>query len=323
MEEKTIVTTHKYHFVPWVVLLVIAILVWAFLFVHARPHKDYTGYYIYCINAAETKMTYEKYSPKNKKGEALIKELLHNLQKEPSDVSMKKAIPANVSVDDFIIDNNGDLTLYLDAAYGNYSGVNEILRRAAIVKTLCQSKDVRAVQFYVAGQPLTDSNMNSIGYMTAGSFIDNTDSGSTYRQTATVNMYFASRKGDKLVEVPVEITYDATIPLEQPVIEQLLKGPSTIDGVSSKDIQATIPKDTILNKVTLKEHTCYVDFSEQFLNKPDGITAEVAIYSVVNTLIELPDITKVQFSINGKQELFYNDSMPFGDVFTRNLDLVQ
>lgn len=236
---------------------------------------------------------------------------------------MKKAIPDNVSVDDFVIDNNGDLTLYLDAAYGNYSGVNEILRRAAIVKTLCQSKDVRAVQFYVAGQPLTDSNMNSIGYMTAGSFIDNTDSGSTYRQTATVNMYFASRKGDKLVEVPVEITYDATIPLEQLVIEQLLKGPSTIDGVSSKDIQATIPKDTILNKVTMKEHTCYVDFSEQFLNKPDGITAEVAIYSVVNTLIELPDITKVQFSINGKQELFYNDSMPFGDVFTRNLDLVQ
>ena len=52
MEEKTIVTTHKYHFVPWVVLLVIAILVWAFLFVHARPHKEYTGYYIYCINAA-------------------------------------------------------------------------------------------------------------------------------------------------------------------------------------------------------------------------------------------------------------------------------
>jgi hypothetical protein len=46
VEEKTIVTTHKYHFVPWVVLLVIAILVWAFLFVHARPHKDYTGYYI-------------------------------------------------------------------------------------------------------------------------------------------------------------------------------------------------------------------------------------------------------------------------------------
>lgn len=323
MEEKTIVTTHKYHFVPWVVLLVIAILVWAFLFVHARPHKDYTGYYIYCINAAETKVTYEKYAPKNKKGETLIKELLHNLQKEPSDVSMKKAIPDNVSVDDFVIDNNGDLTLYLDAAYGNYSGVNEILRRAAIVKTLCQSKDVRAVQFYVAGQPLTDSNMNSIGYMTAGSFIDNTDSGSTYRQTATVNMYFASRKGDKLVEVPVEITYDATIPLEQLVIEQLLKGPSTIDGVSSKDIQATIPKDTILNKVTMKEHTCYVDFSEQFLNKPDGITAEVAIYSVVNTLIELPDITKVQFSINGKQELFYNDSMPFEDVFTRNLDLVQ
>ena len=150
------------------------------------------------------------------------------------------------------------------------------------LKLLCQSKDVRAVQFYVAGQPLTDSNMNSIGYMTAGSFIDNTDSGSTYRQTATVNMYFASRKGDKLVEVPVEITYDATIPFRARFVSRTASKGTINDqhGVSSKDIQATIPKDTILNKVTLKEHTCYVDFSEQFSNERDGITAEVAIYSV-------------------------------------------
>lgn len=85
--------------------------------------------------------------------------------------------------------------------------------------------------------------------MTAESFIDNTDSGSKYRQTATVNMYFASRKGDKLVEVPVEITYDATIPLEQLVIEQLLKGPSTIDGVSSKDIRQQFLRIRSLTKL--------------------------------------------------------------------------
>ena len=93
MEEKTIVTTHKYHFVHGSRSCDRYILVWAFLFVHARPHKDYTGYYICCIkNAAETKVTYEKYAPKNKKGETLIKELLHNLQKEPTAMSMKKKL---------------------------------------------------------------------------------------------------------------------------------------------------------------------------------------------------------------------------------------
>lgn len=82
------------------------------------------------------------------------------------------------------------MSLYFNAAYGNYTGVAEILRRAAIVKTLSQIKGIRGVQFYVSGQPLTDSNMEPIGIMTSNSFIDNTGSIGDYKQKTTLNVYF-------------------------------------------------------------------------------------------------------------------------------------
>lgn len=323
MDENRQMPLSKWGYMMPLVLLLLVIVVGVIFFSCGKKGEEYNGYYIYCVDASDTKVVYEQYSPNAEKGTKLVREFLAQMQEEPADISMKKAIPDNVSVDEFTLQEGGELTLYLDAAYGNYSGVTEIIRRAAIVKTLCQIPEVDAVQFYVAGQPLTNSNSETIGFMTADTFIDNTGGETVYQQKATFTIYFASADGNKLVDVPVEITYDATIPLEQLAIEQLMKGPDTIDGVEKRELKSTFPDHVILNKVTVKEHTCYVDFSEEFLQKPDGISPEVAVYSVVNTLIELPDVNKVQFSINGEQVLLYNDTLHFGEVFSRNLDLVQ
>ena len=263
--------------------------------------EDYKGYYIFGLDANETKVAYEKYTPVSKNTEELVEEFLNKMSDKPEE---------------------GSLSIYFNSSYGNYTGVPEILRRAAIVKTLCQVPGVEDVQFYVAGQPLTTSNMEAVGIMTASQFIDNTGGETSYKQNATLNMYFSDYKGTALVEVPVEITYDATIPLEQLAIEQLMKGPYSIEGINKKSVLPTIPAGTRLNNVTIKENTCYVDFSSDFLNKRKSVTSDVAIYSVVNTLVELPAINKVQFSIDGGQVLEYSDSVGFGEPFERNLDLV-
>ncbi len=284
--------------------------------------EDYKGYYIFGLDANETKVTYEKYTPVSKDTEELVEEFLNKMSDKPEDVYMKKAVPDDVIIDNYVISEEGSLSIYFNSSYGNYTGVPEILRRAAIVKTLCQVPGVEDVQFYVAGQPLTTSNMEAVGIMTASQFIDNTGGETSYKQNATLNMYFSDYKGTALVEVPVEITYDATIPLEQLAIEQLMKGPYSIEGINKKSVLPTIPDGTRLNKVTVKENTCYVDFSSDFLNKRKSVTSDVAIYSVVNTLVELPAINKVQFSIDGGQVLEYSDSTGFGEPFERNLDLV-
>lgn len=284
--------------------------------------EDYKGYYIFGLDANETKVAYEKYTPVSKNTEELVEEFLNKMSDKPEDVYMKKAVPDDVTIDNYVISEEGSLSIYFNSSYGNYTGVPEILRRAAIVKTLCQVPGVEDVQFYVAGQPLTTSNMEAVGIMTASQFIDNTGGETSYKQNATLNMYFSDYKGTALVEVPVEITYDATIPLEQLAIEQLMKGPYSIEGINKKSVLPTIPAGTRLNNVTIKENTCYVDFSSDFLNKRKSVTSDVAIYSVVNTLVELPAINKVQFSIDGGQVLEYSDSVGFGEPFERNLDLV-
>lgn len=284
--------------------------------------EEYTGYYVFYPDANDSKVGYEPYSPQKKKRDDLVEEFLQRLQSEPSDISLRRALPDHVVIDEYLFDEEGMLTLYLSSGYSNLSGVPEILRRAAIVKTLCQIRDVNGVQFYVAGQPLTDSNLNSVGYMTADTFIDNTGGETTYKQQATLNMYFSDKTGRSLREVPVDITYDATIPLEQLAIEQLINGPYSIEGVDKKTVRPTLPEGTQLNKITVNENTCYIDLSDDFLEKRVEISAEATIYSVVNTLVELSGINKVQFSINGEQVLVYNDTIDFGSPFERNLDIV-
>lgn len=287
-----------------------------------KKEQEYTGYYIFCPDANEMKVGYEKYTPKAKDALELVEEFLKEMKGEPEDISLKKALPDEARVDEYILED-GLLTLYFSSGYGKLEGVAEILRRAAIVKTLCQIDGVDSVQFYVAGQPLTDSNLDAIGYMTEDSFIDNTGGETTYKQKATLNMYFSDNTGLSLVKVPVDITYDATIPLEQLAIEQLINGPDSIDGMDQENIYPTIPVGTQLNKISVKESICYIDFSAAFLKKRTMISAEATIYSVVNTLAELSDINKVQFSINGEQVLLYNDTIDFGSAFERNLDIVK
>ena len=87
----------------------------------------------------------------------------------------------------------------------------------------------------------------------------------------------------------------------------------------------TIPEGTTLLNVTTKEGICYVDFNEKFLEKIPEITNETAIYSVVNSLMELPkrNISKVQFLINGEVVPTYREGFAFDGYFERNLSLIK
>ena len=153
--------------------------------------------------------------------------------------------------------------------------------------------------------------------MTAENFIDNTGGETKYKQNAKISLFFANEAGKKLVESNIIVSYNGTIPMVQLIVEQLIAGPL------SDTKYPTIPSGTKLVKATVKEGICYVDFNEKFLDKIDGITDEVAIYSVVNSLVEMPTINKVQFKINGELRKIYGESTKFDGMFERNLDVVE
>ncbi|MFW5672585.1 MAG: GerMN domain-containing protein, partial [Acetivibrio ethanolgignens] len=184
--------------------------------------------YLYYLNNAENQLVAEEYKVKtdDKDTQGQIGEYLEALMKvAPQNRSYKKAVPESVIITQVGAVENEQLTLSFNSEYKKLSVTQEILCRAAIVKTLCQVENVTYVSFLVDGQPLKDSLDKPIGFMTAEDFIDNTGGETKFEQNAIVTLYFSDKTGEQLVETRVKIRYDGAVPIEQLVIEQLVKGP--------------------------------------------------------------------------------------------------
>ena len=65
-----------------------------------------------------------------------------------------------------------------------------------------------------------------------------------------------------------------------------------------------------------------MNLDENFLVQPYNVSGEVTIYSIVNSLAELPNVNKVQFSINGSTDVMYREKISLTTVFERNLEVV-
>ena len=66
-----------------------------------------------------------------------------------------------------------------------------------------------------------------------------------------------------------------------------------------------------------------MDLDNTFLTQLYNVTSDVTIYSITNSLVELPNINKVQMSIDGDSTVNYKENTSFSTVFERNLELVE
>jgi len=271
--------------------------------------KDEKEYQVYYIDSKSSGIVSEGYVPLGTTKEQLVNELLGVIQEDSTNVLYKKAIPEGVTIMGYkIVDEQ--LVLNFDTKYSELKGIPEVLCRATIVKTLCQIPGIDFVLFNVNDQPLIDSNGIQIGLMTAEFFIENTSAETNYK----VTLYFANETGDLLKKTSRNIFYTGTSSIEELVINQIINGPT------ESGLYATVPVGTTLLNVSTKESICYVDLNEKFLEKLTDISDDVAIYSIVNSLVELPGINKVQFRINGQTaETFQNTNL--GVLFERNLTI--
>lgn len=224
-----------------------------------------------------------------------------------------------IDVRDFQIKER-QLSLYFSSAYKNFTGIDEVLLRAAIVKTLCQVDGVEYVEFFVDEEPLSVDG-ETVGVMSRLSFLDSIG-GAGYTQDKYVTLYFSDVSGAGMKEVTSKLTHDMTVPLARLLVEQLLEGPEELTDVNTSELRQTIPDGTTLNSLTIRDNVCYLDFSKEFDNVQAEVKSEIVIYSIVNTLCELSDVNKVQFMIDGEQQETYGDTKNFNVPFERNLDLV-
>lgn len=276
-----------------------------------KDNSDASEVQIYYVDSKTSALVSEEYKLISKEQKEQIEELLYMLKLSPENLLYKSALTEAVTVKEFFFNDDGSLTIDFNSGYSELKGIPEILCRAAIVKTLSQIGGVEFIQFSENGQSLIDSNNKSIGLMTKDDFVDSTGT------ETKVKLYYVNEEGSALVEYVKDITYTGTGSLEELVLQELIDGPEQIG------MKRTIPEGTKLLKVEMKEGICYVDFDEKFMEKLPEISDNIIIYSVVNTLVELPYIDKVQFLINDEVVKTFGDGTTFDVMFERNLSMLE
>lgn len=281
-----------------------------------EEQQEEAAYRIYYVNKGETAVVFEGYEPAGTTTEELLEEFLGKLMETPENTEFRRVIPEGVQLLEYTLEN-GQLYLYFDAAYLQMGKVSEVLLRAAVVRTVCQLQGVDYVAFFVDGQSLLDTNQRPVGLMNAELFVENTGEQINSYNSVTLNLYFANASGDKLVKERDTFHYSSNMSLEKLVVEQLIQGPV------SDYTYPCIPQETKLLSISTKDGICYVNLDGGFLAQGYDVAEAVPVYAIVNSLVELQNVNKVQILINGETPKVYREKISFETIFERNMDLVE
>lgn len=109
-----------------------------------------------------------------------------------------------------------------------------------------------------------------------------------------VILYYPNKEMEHLVP-EIRVVSLSNEKTEEIAVNELLK------GTEEKGLKSIIPKDTEILSLDIVEDIAYISFSSELLDKDYEEEEEAfIIYSIVNTLTNIPTINKVQILIDGK-----------------------
>ena len=316
-QKKKIVHSLFFHAL-WAVLLTLVLL--SGMTGCAREEKEDSGLLLYYLNEDLSSLNTLSYLMEDGKSKAdlspqeMADDMLEQLATPSGDVRSIAPIQ-NFTVTGTTL-QNGTLTVFLSSDYEELETVREILTRAALVNTLCQIDGVDSVSFLCGDHPLTNEDGSVVTAMNSDMFIFNSGKEIMNYEKVRLHLYFANEDGDQLVDTYRNVVYNSNISMERLVVEQVLKGPN------SDVVFPTLNPAAKVLSVTTRDGVCYVNLDQAFLTEPYGVTSQVAIYSLVNSLTELSSVSAVQITIEGKTGKAFMDSS-LSSAFERNLSVVR
>ena len=245
-------------------------------------------------------------------GEEQLEELLECLSANPDKLEYRAPLSLGFQILGKNLENER-IQIDVDKAYKELPAITEVLVRAAITRTLTQLPDISYVSITVEGEQLFDSMDNQVGWMSADQFIDNDGNEINTYELAKIKLYFADESGTSLIAANREKHYSTNTPMERFVVEELIAGPTgQVEGL----YPSINPSTKIVNVMT-KDGICYVNLDENFLTVVNNVSTDLSIYAIVNSLVELSNINRVQILINGEVPASFSAAS-----YERNLDIV-
>lgn len=287
------------------------------LFGCGEAEKEQTsGMFVYFINKAGDDLNKEEYRVKSDNANSQITDLLDALSKDGDDKGDKAAVPENVIVNGFKLEN-GIITVDFNSEYNQLENQREVMCRAAVVLTLIQINAVDGIEFTVEDKPYEKVAGSRMGIMNASSFVSMLRGGDDQFARADFLLYFGNDEGAKLKKYELKNANYGNKSKEEFIVRKLISGPDK-DGYT-----ATLNKNVRLRSVSTSNNICYVDFDDSFLRERSGVLDEVCIYSIVNSLCELNDIHEVQITVNRDSDIMYHKKISLSEPLIRNLDIVE
>lgn len=281
-----------------------------------EKNSDLDKYEIYFSNSDSTGLITQSFTKNASDMSEEIDEVLYYLSVPSEKLKYKNSVGRSFDVISYTVIEN-QIVLNLSDDYLLLSDMDEVLSRASIVRSLGQIDGISGVSFLINNSPLLDNLGNPIGVMKPEMFIVNAGKEINAYDEADLILYFADKSGQTLNQVTRHIVFNTNIALEKQVIEELIKGPNESDRCVE-----TINPETKVISTTVTDGTCYVSLDSTFLQQYGVSSPEVTVYSIVNSLIELPGINKVQISIDANNSIVFREVIPLSTIFERNLDIV-
>ncbi len=274
-------------------------------------------YTVYYINSAGTRLLEQSYDPDAQTFEEMMDELWEQLVTPPA--GYLSVVPADVVFNGY---ERGIDALRIDFSkeYYNMSNTQEVLLRAAVVKTFSQVPGVAKVMITVEKEQLKDLEGEPVPAMDANSFIDTKEGGINSYQYATLELYFPSEEGNLLGREMRNLHYSSNMVLERVVVEQLIKGPE------EKDLYPLFSGDVRIQNLYIQKGICTILFNAAANQQPAEHTPdpEAALYAIVNSICATcDDITGVRFEIEENESGKFRDEVDLGQVFEMDRSYIE
>ncbi len=296
-------------------ITLILLVLCLFLSACGKKGADKRGIRIYYLNKGDYGIQEQEYVPEADDRDRIIEELIAKLSIQPKEMTLRAPIT------DFRLlssETKGTIvTLNFSSEYYDLSAVEEVLTRTAVINTLCSFVEVEGVYFMVEGEAFHDADGEEPGIMEPSRFIYNSYTEMRNYERVRLHLYFANETGDRLVDAYRTVVYNSNMPLERVVLEQVIQGPN------GNFAFPTVNSSTKVINVTTRDRRCYVNLNSEFLNGQQGVLAQTAIYSIVNSLCELPSIESVQLSVDGNTDAIFMESISLTGSFSRNEEIIE
>ncbi|MCH5212876.1 MAG: GerMN domain-containing protein [Oscillospiraceae bacterium] len=300
--------------IPAALILLVIIIVLAYINYDRTTPKAEVD--LYFLNSDGTGIVAEQRAVRYHDDREKVKNTLERLKKGPSNPKKGSVIAKGTEINSITFEEPDRVIVDFSNSFLTGDPAKDVLNTYAVVKTLCSTGCVTAVEVTVNGNLIQDRDGNSFEFISASDINLETEEYSS--EMKDVVLYFADKSGKQLVREERNIKITDLRPVEEYIINELIKGTNT------GSLQSLLSKKTTLISVDIENNICYLNFKSDFIKNNSGSAEHerLVIYSIVNSLTEMSNIARVQFYMDGKRVDKFG-SVDIKNFISRDTDIIK